>query len=402
MGLGEIIDIIPMDDVSRQSISDRPINLDANANTSVTPVVADAVLSAMICAANASSAHSGGEAARAILAGVRDAVSSLAEGVDEDMIVFTSGCTEANNMVLNAVRSQSAALITTSVEHPSIMAPAHALRAEGFDVTILPVADDGLVVLAELEAAIARTHGPVILSIQMANSETGVIQPIAEIAKIVSRHPRILLHCDAAQACGKMPMEVSPGGPHALTISGHKFHAPMGVGALLLARDEQRIGPMILGGEQQDGRRSGTEALPLIAGLGVAARERRLHLENDVRAMRHLRDRLEAAILAGVPEAVVHGASAPRLPNTSSIRFPGQDAMALVAQLDARGVQVSQGSACSSMRPVPSHVLLAMGLSEDDAFSTVRFSTSPLNTAEEIDAAAEIICRCYKRGGIFA
>lgn len=401
MGLGEIIGIIPMEDVSGQSISDRSINLDANANTSVTPPVAEAVLSAMSGPANASSAHSGGEAARAILADARDAVSSLAAGVDEDMIVFTSGCTEANNMVLNAVRSERAALITTSVEHPSILGPAHSLRADGFDLTVLPVTNDGLVVLAELEAAITSANGPLVLSVQMANSETGVIQPIVEIAKIVSRHPAVLFHCDAAQACGKMPMVVSPIGPHALTISGHKFHAPMGVGALLLARDEQRIGPMILGGDQQDGRRSGTEALPLIAGLGMAARQRRSHLENDIRLMRRLRDRLEAAVITEVPEAVVHGAAAPRLPNTSSIRFPGRDAMALVAQLDACGVQVSQGSACSSMRPAPSHVLLAMGLSEADAFSTIRFSTSPLNTTDEIDAAAEIICRCYKKGGIF-
>ncbi len=397
MDLDELFRISATADVSELVPSDRTINLDANANTLATPAVIEAVLAALNGPTNASSAHTGGESARTILAQARDAVATLAPGVDEDGIIFTSGCTEANNMVLNAVRTHGAALITTSVEHPSILAPARALQADGFAVHFLPVDENGLVDLSKLEGLLDEVSGPVLISVQAANSETGVIQPIGAIRRMIAGRTNALFHSDAAQAFGKVAIEVGASGPHVMTLSGHKLHAPMGVGALLLAPGEERVGPWLLGGDQQDGRRSGTEPLALIAGLGAACAARFSHWDEDLRLMRVLRDRLEAKILETVAGAQVNGVGAQRLPNTSSIIFPGRDAMALAARLDAEGVLVSQGSACSSMRPTPSHVLLAMGLVEDDAFSTIRFSISPLNTPDEIDEAVEIVGRACQR-----
>lgn len=391
MYVGEVIGIPGAIGVDGTAIIDRLINLDANANTAVTSCVIEAVVAALSGPTNPSSAHVGGEVARTILAKARDAVALLASGVDENSVVFTSGCTEANNMVLNAVRSQHGTLITTAVEHPSILAPADALQVEGFPVHILPVDCNGIVDLSKVEAALDATRGPIVLSVQTANSETGVIQPIEAIAELVAHRPNVIFHTDAAQAFGKLPVGVGSAGPHVATLSGHKLHAPMGVGALLLSRDERRIGALLLGGEQQRGRRSGTEPLALIAGLGAACAERSQRIDEDVAAMASLRNRLESGIMAAIPGTAVNGAKSPRLPNTSSIRFPGLDAMALVARLDADGVLVSQGSACSSMRPTPSHVLLAMGQTEEEAFSTVRFSTSPLNTVEEIDEAIKVV-----------
>ena len=327
----------------------------------------------------------------------RDAVASLCNGLFEDGVVFTSGCTEANNTVLNAVRTMGATLITSTVEHPSILEPSKALEADGFRVIRLPVDEHGIVAIEALELHLRDPSGPVILSIQSANSETGVIQPIDKIAKLVSGRADILLHTDAAQSFGKLPIKVDPlGGPHVVSVSAHKLHGPMGVGAILLADGEKRVPSLLRGGEQEGRRRAGTQALPLIAGMGAACTERLAKLPEHIEYMRVLRDQLERGIIEAVPDAIVNAASAPRLPNTSSIRFPGMDGMALVAHLDAAGVLVSQGSACSSMKPTPSHVLIAMGLSEADAFSTIRFSVSPSNTPDEIDIAIRAVVQAHE------
>lgn len=376
------------------------INLDANANAPVTADVESAILSALRNGTNPSSDHAGGAAARRILVQARDAVISLVQGAFEDGVIFTSGCTEANNMVLNAVRTMGATLITTVVEHPSVLAPAEALRAEGRVVHYLAVSQDGLIDVDGLERLLSAVHGPVVLSLQTANSETGVIQPIPDIAAVAGTRPDTLFHTDAAQAMGKLPITLDLGcGPHAISVSGHKLHGPMGVGALLLADCETRIPALMRGGDQEAGRRAGTEPLPMIAGMGAACALRADNFESDVEKMRTLRDRLEHGITAVLRNARVNGSGAPRLPNTSSIRFVGLDGMALVAALDAEGVLVSQGSACSSMRPTPSHVLTAMGLSETEAFSTVRFSVSPLNSPDEIDAAVGIVVKACRTLG---
>lgn len=378
------------------------INLDANANAPITHDVERAVVDALRTGANPSSDHAAGAAARRILVQARDAVLSLVEGAFEDGVIFTSGCTEANNMALNAARATGAALVTTVVEHPSVLAPAEALQADGRRVYRLAVSREGLISVEELERLLSTINGPVVLSIQTANSETGVIQPIDDIAAVAGTRPDTLFHTDAAQAMGKLPIKLDPGnGPHAISISGHKLHGPMGVGALLVADGEMRIPPFIRGGDQEGGRRAGTQPLSMIAGMGAACSLRAGNFQSDLARMASLRDRLERGITESLQNARVNGAGAPRLPNTSSIRFDGIDGMALVAALDSKGVLVSQGSACSSMRPAPSHVLTAMGLTESEAFSTVRFSVSPLNSPEEIDAAVRIVIEACRTQGMY-
>jgi cysteine desulfurase len=372
------------------------VNLDANANAPVTNRVANAVMAGLSCGTNASSSHSGGSEARATITRARDAVASLARGVYDDGVVFTSGCTEANNTVLHAVRTLRATLITSVVEHPSILAPADVLQHEGCGVERVSVDGAGIIALDDLATHLRSIVGPIVLSIQSANSETGVLQPIQEVARILADRDDVLFHTDAAQSFGKLPLILADGGPHVASISAHKLHGPMGIGAILLADGEGRVPSLMHGGDQEGRRRAGTEALPLIAGMGAACAARAEQLDADVEKMRRLRDRLETAILDSVENSAVNGSGSHRLPNTSSIHFSGRDAMEIVARLDAAGVLASQGSACSSMRPTPSHVLVAMGLTEAQAFSTVRFSTSPLNTEDEIDraiAAIEYVCR---------
>lgn len=387
----------------RQEEDVASVHLDANANAPATAAVKAAVLRAMDEGANPSSAHASGEAARAILEQARDAVAALCDGVFPEDVVFTSGCTEANNLVVATAKAASATLITSSVEHPSLLRPADALRAAGSEVVILPVHRTGAVDLAALEAALNAAVGPVVVSIQAANSETGVMQPLAAIAELVADRPDVLFHSDAAQAFGKVGLALRTGrGPDVLTVSGHKLHAPMGVGALLLREGEDRLRPLLMGGDQERGLRAGTQCVPLIAGFGAACAERSGAMAVQVNHMRSLRDRLEAGVQAALPQVIVNGADAPRLPNTSNLRFPGLDAMALIAHLDAEGVLASQGSACHSRRPEPSPVLIAMGLSEAEAFASVRFSVSPLNTEAEIDRAVDIIASACARLGFCA
>lgn len=403
MAFAEVFEVPGRDAQELDEVEARCINLDSNANAPATQPVIDAIVAALRGPTNPSSSHHGGAQARTLLADARDAVASLAEGLLDDGIVFTSGCTEANNMVLNTVRAMGGTLITSQVEHPSILAPARNIAAQGGTVHFLPVSLAGVVDLDRLASILNETKGPLVLSIQTANSETGVIQPIEAIAKLVAGRDDLIFHTDAAQSFGKLPLRLGGGrGPSVATMSGHKLHGPMGVGAVMLASGEDRIGATLLGGDQQRGMRAGTEALPLIAGLSAACAERARNLDADVAKMKSARDRLEQGVLHAVAGTLVNGSAAARLPNTSSIRFPELDAMALVARLDAEGILVSQGSACSSMRPTPSHVLLAMGLSEDEAFSTVRFSTSPLTTADEIEEAIQIVAVACRQLGAFA
>ncbi|CAN2532675.1 Cysteine+desulfurase+NifS [Methylocapsa aurea] len=370
------------------------INLDANANAATTIAVQEAVLAAMRSgAANPSSGHTLGELGRVILAQARDAVSALIEGSTEEGVYFTAGCTEANNTVLRSVIGRTnATIITSPVEHSSILRPAEASKYEGVRLCLIEVDENGVVLIDHLAELLGKAEGEIILSVQGGNSETGVLQPISEIAELVANRSNVLFHSDVAQAFGKVRLTIGrPYGPDVLTLSGHKIHAPMGIGAVLTAPDERRVRPLIIGGGQENGRRAGTQALPLIAGLSAAARDRFVAFGRDKERMTALRDRLEYVLRQRLPDIVVNGSSAPRLPNTSNIRFPGIDAIAMLANLDAFGIICSQGSACTSGRPEPSHVLTAMGLVESEAFSSVRFSVSPLNTEHQIDTAAAII-----------
>jgi cysteine desulfurase len=354
-------------------------------------------------AGNPSSGHLAGDLARGIVERARDAVVGLLEGAFEDGVVFTSGCTEANNTVLRGLTArQRRILFVSAVEHASVLKVAQHLALEGVDVRIVPVKTDGIVDLVELEMGLRGIRDEGLISIQTANSETGITQPVEAIAGLADRYGA-LFHADAAQSFGKVRTTLGRGrGPDVITLSGHKLHAPAGVGAIVSSNPALDYAPLILGGDQEHGRRAGTQSVPLLAGLGAACGQRAADFTADHERMAHLRDRLEAGISDMLPWMVVNGGASPRLPNASSMRFPGVDGMALVANLDAQGILASQGSACSSRRPEPSHVLMAMGLSEADAFSSVRFSVSPLNTSEEIDHAVQIIVAVASRlrGGL--
>lgn len=367
------------------------INLDAAANTVPTEGVIDAVVAAMRSgAANPASAHELGDRSRAVLTRARDGVLSLVNGALDDGVTFTSGCTEANNTVFAGVAA--ATVITSTVEHPSVLRSAERAASNGATIHFVPVDHEGIVNLDKLESLITSAQGQLLVSIQFANSETGVVQPIAAIAAILATRPQTTFHSDAAQAFGKLPIDLSPGvGPDVITVSGHKLHAPMGVGAIVAAERGVPLAPLLVGGDQEGSLRAGTEAVPLIAGLGAACEARADTMDDCVVRMSQLRHRLESGLRDALPDVVLLEGATDRLPNISSVRFPGVDGMSLIAQLDSRGVAASQGSACSSRRPEPSHVLMAMGMSENDAFETVRFSISALNNDAEIDEATSII-----------
>jgi cysteine desulfurase len=374
------------------------INLDANANAAPTPAVIAAVVSALESGANPSSAHAAGAEARALLEDARDAVAGLCLNLFPEDVIFTSGCTEANNLIVATARDTGATLITTTVEHASLLRPAQILSNAGHPVRFLPVDAHGVVDLAVLADWLKELAGPAIVSVQSANSETGVMQPIEEIANLLAAHEHVLFHSDAAQSFGKGLTKVgADAGPDVVSISGHKLHAPMGVGALLLGEGETRLKALLCGGDQEGGLRAGTQPLPSIAGFAAACRERAAQTDDHIALMARLRNRLEDALTDGAPTARIIGGSTRRLPNVTNLCFPGIEAMSLVAHLDAGGVLISQGSACSSRRPEPSHVLTAMGLSESDAFACVRLSVSPLNTIEEIDTASAAIIAVLRR-----
>lgn len=387
---------------ARASVTE--IDLDASATTAPTPGVIAAVVAAMSEGyGNPSSGHGRGDAARRILADARDAVNELISGASEDGVTFTSGCTEANNLVLRSFAGAPARIITTAVEHPSVIATVNDIRATGGLVTILGVDGDGGIDLTELRTAVNAASGPCLVSIQLANSETGILQDARAIAAIVSGSADCFFHADAAQAVGKIDLTVGRGvGPDVVTLSGHKLHAPMGIGAVVVAADSHiPLQALLRGGEQEHGLRAGTEAVPAIAGLAAACQEWAGMRGERQRTLTEMQSALEAR-LAAIDGAIINGAASPRLPNVTNVRFAGIDAMALVANLDARGIYVSQGSACSSRRPEPSPVLVAMGLSEGEAFSAIRLSLSVHNQASDVDLAARAIAEivAQMRGGL--
>ena len=371
------------------------VYLDNNATTKLLPEVRDELRRLLgVEASNASSSQSSGEAARRVLRESRSAVAALI-GADPDSIFFTSGGTEANCTVLRSVlripTSHARKIVTTTIEHSSVLKTCEALEEEGVEVVRVPVLKSGLVDLDAFRAAVSK--GATLASLQWVNNETGAIQPIAELIQECQR-VGVLLHTDAAQAVGKLPVRVDAIPVDFLTLTAHKWHGPAGVGAVFV-RNAAHLGPLIHGGGQEAGLRAGTENLFGIAGMGFAARLR-LDRQSDVcRRMATLRDEFERDLASKIPGLSVNGAGAPRVCNTSSLRFPDVDGEAMLARLDAEDVYCSQGSACEAMRPEPSHVLRAMGLSEAEAYSSIRFSFSELNTADDVRLAVARIVGVY-------
>ncbi len=338
---------------------------------------------------NPASPHSWGDNAGRHLVRTR-AILSEAFGAEETRFVFTSGGSEANTTVLRSFakrHGRAARFVTSAVEHSSVLATVRQLEAEGHDVEVLPVDREGLVFQEDLASALGR--GPTLVSIQWVNNETGVIQNIPGLLK--TAHARgAEFHVDAAQAIGKLAISLADLPLDYLTMTGHKFHAPQGVG-VLYANNLSLLEPLIGGGEQEGGLRPGTPNTLGIALLGVALAERLEKSEEKNAHLARLCETFERTILQRCEGSQVNSRNAPRVANTTNLRFMGLDGRALVAQLDVAGVICSQASACTSAIPEPSHVLTAMGLSEDEAWGSVRFSFSVLNTLEEAQRAAETV-----------
>ena len=368
----------------------REIYLDNNATTSPHPEVIEAVAQAMAAGfGNPSSAHCGGRRARQVLRDSREQVSGLVGASPED-VVFTSGATEANNLVLQSLLAREFSdyrLITSGVEHSSILSVAEHLSSRGVEVVVLPVDTDGLVALDAVVSAIQP--GRTLVSIQCANNETGVLQSIEQLA-VTAHCSGALFHTDAVQGVGKTPIDLASIPIDFLSLSGHKLHGPLGIGALV-GPGIHRLPSLLYGGTQEAGLRPGTENLPGITGLACALELRALRFGSVAEHTRRLRDRFESGLIKRGLVASVNGGGAFRVPNTSNIRFGDIDGDALTIQLDQRGIQCSQSSACTSQKPEPSYVLRAMGLSEVEAFASVRFGFSELNTMQEVDRAVNAV-----------
>jgi cysteine desulfurase len=367
------------------------VYLDYNATTPVEPQVLDAMLPYFsVEFGNAASIHTVGQRARAAVETARDQIAALL-GARSQEIVFTSGGTESDNhAIFGIVRSAPGAtkhIITTSIEHEAVLNTCQALEKEGVAVTYLPVNSEGLITVEQVEEAI-RPH-TVLITIMHANNELGTVQPLAEIGKLATQRD-IYFHTDAVQSAGKLPLDIKTLGVDLLSISGHKFYAPKGIGALYI-RGGSRLQQLLYGGHHQRGFRPGTENVPGIVGLGKAAELARLAFASDAERVGNLRDKLEQVLAAHIPDSHVNASRAPRTPNTTNLTFPGIEGEAMVIALDMKGIAVSTGAACSSGAVEPSHVLTAIGLSADDARASIRFSLGRHTTAAEIDYALEAV-----------
>lgn len=364
------------------------VYLDNNATTPVLPEVLDALRPYFgERFGNASSIHHYGQETRAAVEHARESVASLL-GCRAADVVFTSGGTESDNLAIAGLAAAGDHIITSSIEHHAVLHACKHLEEMGCEVTYLPVDACGLVDPVDVRRALRPNT--TLISIMMANNETGVLQPVEEIGKIAAEAD-VFFHTDAVQAAGKIRIDVARIQCDALSISGHKIHAPQGVGALYI-RKSTRITPLFYGGRHERSRRAGTENVPGIVGLGKACELSLRGFErSEDQKMSALRDRLEQGILAQVDESGVNGEGAARVPNTSSVYFDSIEGEPMVISLDLKGLAVSTGAACSSGALEPSHVLLAMGLRPDRARACVRFSLGKQNTAEDVDFALALV-----------
>src|SRR5271170_6348094 len=360
----------------------RRIYMDANATTPLLPEVLDAMRPWLLeNFGNASSIHQHGQQARAAVEHARESVARLLN-CRESEIVFTSGGTESDNMAVFGVVQQGGLVkpgdhvITSSIEHHAVLHAAERLQERGIDVTFLPVSSEGTIDPEDVRRALRPNT--MLISVMMANNETGVIQPVEEIGRI-AQEADVWFHTDAVQATGKLPIDVKAIGCDLLSISGHKMHAPQGTGVLYVRRGT-RIEPLFFGGAHERQRREGTENVAGIVGLGKAAEIAGDALRDGTmdgaagNRVAALRDRLEQGILQRVEDCAINGAGVARVPNTTNLRFDNLEGEALVIALDLKGLAVSGGSACMSGASEPSHVLTAMGLVNNQARASLRFS----------------------------
>lgn len=365
--------------------------MDHASTTPMAPEVIEAMAAAFVeIFGNASSLHQPGLSARAALEEARERVAGLI-GAEAGEVYFTSGGTESDNLAIRgaalANRDRGRHIITTTIEHPAVLEPCKALEKEGFEVTYLPVTREGLVEVEALEEAIREDS--ILISIMHANNEIGTIQPIAEAGEI-ARSRGIVFHTDAVQTVGKIPAKVDDLGVDLLSISSHKLHGPKGVGALYI-RKKTPIEPIIFGGGHERGMRSGTENVPGIIGLAAASELAGRNLEEEMVRISGMRDRLADYVLERVEDTWVNGSRTKRLPNNLNLGFSFIEGEALLLRLDAKGIAVSTGSACSSKKTVASHVLTAIGLRPQEAHGSLRVTLGRENTDEEVDRVGEAI-----------
>jgi cysteine desulfurase len=372
----------------------RRVYLDNNATTPVLPEVFDAMRPFYLEQfGNASSIHHYGQHARAAVEKARASVAVLLNARPAE-IVFTSGGTEADNLGIFGLVQRGDHIITSTIEHSAVMNTCKRLEQMGCEVTYVPVNARGEIYAGNVEAALRPNTR--LISIMMANNETGVVQPVEEIGKI-AHEADVFFHTDAVQAAGKVPVDVQKIACDALSISGHKIHAPQGTGALFIKKGTL-IQPQIYGGSHERQRRAGTENLPGIVGMGKAAEVAKQWLESGgPEKMASMRDHLEHSILHAMEDVGVNGQGAPRVPNTTNLWFDHVEGEALVIALDLKGLAVSSGAACSSGAIEPSHVLLAMGLPHQRARASIRISLGKQTTQEDIEFAIKVIPETVSR-----
>jgi cysteine desulfurase len=372
----------------------RRVYLDNNATTPVLPEVFEAMRPYFAeHFGNASSIHHHGQETRAAVERARESVAELL-GCRASEIVFTSGGTEGDNLAISGLARDSDHVISSTIEHHAVLNSCKHLEATGCEVTYVPVDGRGLVDPEDVRRALRPKTK--LITIMMANNEMGVLQPVEEIGKIAAEAD-VYFHTDAVQAAGKVVIDVKRIACDLLSISGHKLHAPQGVGALYV-RKGTILQPMFYGGSHERSRRAGTENVPGIIGLGKAAEIAREALERgDLTKMSALRDRIEQTILSEVEATGVNGQGAPRVPNTTNIHFDYIEGEALVIALDLKGLAVSTGAACSSGAIEPSHVLTAMGLPPEIARASLRFSLGKQNTAADVQFALDLIPQTVAR-----
>lgn len=366
----------------------RRVYLDNNATTPVLPEVFEAMRPYFgEHFGNASSIHHHGQETRAAVERARESVAQLV-GCRASEIVFTSGGTEGDNLAISGLARPGDHIITSTIEHHAVLNTCKHLGSTGIDVTYVPVDGRGLVDPDDVRRALRSTTR--LITIMMANNETGVLQPVEEIGKIAAEADAYF-HTDAVQAAGKVPLDVTRIACDLLSISGHKMHAPQGVGALYV-RKGTLLQPLFHGGRHERSRRAGTENVPGIVALGKAAELAKQGFENgEVERIAALRNQIEETVLEQVETIGVNGEGAPRVPNTTNIHFDHIEGEALVIALDLKGLALSTGAACSSGALEPSHVLIAMGLRPDQARASLRFSLGKQNTKEDVDFALGLI-----------
>jgi len=375
----------------------RRVYMDHAATTPVDPEVVEAMVPYFTeIYGNASSLHSFGREAHNAMEEARSRVARLINAHPEE-IIFTAGGTESDNIAIKGVayanRSRGDHIITSTIEHPAVLETCRSLEKQGFKVSYIPVDKNGLIELESLKKAV--TERTILITIMHANNEIGTIEPIEEIAEIAGTK-NIILHSDAVQSTGKILTDVKEIGIDLLSISAHKIYGPKGIGSLYIKKGT-RLEPIIHGGGHERGLRSSTENIPGIVGLGKAAELAERRMSEDTAHLTNLRDHLIKATLSNIEESYLNGHPTKRLPNNAHFRFTGIEGEALILNLDEKGIAASTGSACSSKKLLPSHVLMAIGLDEVQAHGSLRLTLGRENTKEDVEYALQVLPETVKK-----